>query len=115
MLCWDEATGAVTVFRSPSNHANGHTRDRQGRLVSCERVTRRVTRTEHDGSIAVLIDQFDGRPLNAPNDVVVASDGSVWFTDPGYGIMSDYEGRAAAFEFPTAVYHLDRDDGRADR
>ena len=100
MLRWDEATGAVTVFRSPSNYANGHTRDRQGRLVSCEHLTRRVTRTEHDGSITVLIDRFDGKPLNAPNDVVVASDGSVWFTDPGYGIMSDYEGRQAPFELP---------------
>src|ERR671911_1028964 len=75
MLRWDEATGAVTVFRSPSNHANGHTRDRQGRLVSCEHLTRRVTRTEHDGPITVLIDRFGGRPLNAPHDVVVASDG----------------------------------------
>jgi gluconolactonase len=115
MLRWDEATGAVTVFRRPSNYANGHTRDRQGRLVSCEHLTRRVTRTEHDGSITMLIDRFDGKPLNAPNDVVVASDGSVWFTDPGYGIMSDYEGRQAPFELPTAVYRLDPDQGRAER
>jgi gluconolactonase len=114
MLRWDEATGAVTLFRSPSNYANGNTRDRQGRLVSCEHLTRRVTRTEHDGSITVLIDRFDGKPLNAPNDVVVASDGSVWFTDPGYGIMSDYEGRRAAFELPTAVYRLDPDRGRVE-
>jgi gluconolactonase len=114
MLRWDEATGAVTVFRSPSNYANGHTRDRQGRLVSCEHLTRRVTRTEHDGSITVLIDQVDGKRLNAPNDVVVASDGSVCFTDPGYGIMSNYEGREAAFELPTAVYRLDPDQGRAE-
>jgi gluconolactonase len=111
MLRWDEATGAVTLFRSPSNYANGHTRDRQGRLVSCEHLTRRVTRTEHDGSITVLIDRSDGKPLKAPNDVVVASDGSVWFTDPGYGIMSDYEGRQAAFELPTAVYRLDPPTG----
>src|SRR5215207_3232240 len=88
--------------------------DRQGRLVSCEHLTRRVTRTEHDGSITVLIDRFGGRPLNAPNDVVVASDGSVWFTDPGYGIMSDYEGRQAPFELPTAVYRLAPDDGQAE-
>jgi gluconolactonase len=114
MLRWDEHSGAVTVFRSPSNNANGHTRDRQGRLVSCEHLTRRVTRTEHDGSITVLVDSFDGHPLNAPNDVVVASDDSVWFTDPGYGIMSDYEGRAAAFELPTAVYRLDPGSGRAE-
>jgi gluconolactonase len=106
MLRWDEATGVVTPFRSPADFANGHTRDRQGRLVSCEHLTRRVTRTEYDGSITVLVDQFDGKPLNAPNDVVVASDGSVWFTDPGYGILSDYEGRRAALELPTAVYRL---------
>ena len=111
MLRWDEATGVVTPFRSPADFANGHTRDRQGRLVSCEHLTRRVTRTEHDGSITVLIDRFDGRPLNAPNDVVVASDGSVWFTDPGYGILSDYEGRRAALELPTAVYRLDPERG----
>jgi gluconolactonase len=114
MLRWDEATGAVTLFRSPSNYANGHTRDRQGRLVSCEHLTRRVTRTEHDGSITVLIDRFDGKPLNAPNDVVVASDGSVWFTDPGYGILSNYEGGEAAFELPTAVYRLDPERGSAE-
>ena len=114
MLRWDEATGAVTVFRSPSNYANGHTRDGQGRLISCEHLTRRVTRTEHDGSITVLIDRVDGKRLNAPNDVVVASDGSVWFTDPGYGIMSNYEGRRAAFELPPAVYRLDPDQGRAE-
>ena len=109
MLRWDEATGVVSVFRSPAGNANGHTRDRQGRLVSCEHLTRRVTRTEHDGSITVLADRFDGRPLNAPNDVVVASDGAVWFTDPGYGILSDYEGRQAVLELPTAVYRLDPD------
>jgi gluconolactonase len=114
MLRWDEATGVVTPFRSPADFANGHTRDRQGRLVSCEHLTRRVTRTEHDGSITVLIDRFDGKPLNAPNDVVVASDGSVWFTDPGYGILSDYEGRRAALELPTAVYRLDPERGDAD-
>ncbi len=112
MLRWDEQTGEVSVFRSPSNHANGHTRDRQGRLVSCEHLTRRVTRTEHDGSITVLADAVDGKPLNAPNDVVVASDGSVWFTDPGYGILSDYEGRRAPFELPTAVYRLDPGHGQ---
>jgi gluconolactonase len=111
ILRWDEATGAVTTFRTPSNNANGQTRDRQGRLVSCEHLTRRVTRTEYDGSITVLADRFDGRPLNAPNDVAVSADGAVWFTDPGYGIMSEYEGRQGAFELPTAVYRLDPDDG----
>ena len=114
MLRWDEATGVVTPFRSPADNANGNTRDRQGRLVSCEHLTRRVTRTEHDGSITVLIDRFDGKPLNAPNDVVVAADGSVWFSDPGYGILSDYEGRRAALELPTAVYRLDPERGRAE-
>jgi gluconolactonase len=114
LLRWDEDSGAVTVFRSPSSYANGHTRDRQGRLVSCEHLTRRVTRTEHDGSVTVLVDRFDGKPLNAPNDVVVAADGAVWFTDPGYGILSDYEGREAALELPTAVYRLDPDLGRAE-
>jgi gluconolactonase len=111
LLRWDEETGAVTVFRRPANNANGNTRDRQGRLLTCEHLTRRVTRTEHDGSTTVLVDRFDGRPLNAPNDVVVAADGVVWFTDPGYGILSDYEGRRAALELPTAVYRLDPDRG----
>ena len=114
VMRWDEATGTVTTFRSPSNYANGHTRDRQGRLLSCEHLTRRVTRTEHDGSITVLLDRFDDKPLNAPNDVVVAVDGSVWFTDPGYGIMSNYEGRQARFELPTAVYRVDPDTGSAE-
>ena len=114
MLRWDEANGTVSVFRSPANNANGNTRDRQGRLVSCEHLTRRVTRTEYNGSVTVLLDRYDAKPLNAPNDVVVASDGSVWFTDPGYGIMSDYEGRRADFELPTAVYRLDPDRGTAE-
>jgi gluconolactonase len=113
ILRWDEATGAVTTFRSPSNHANGNTRDGAGRLLSCEHLTRRVTRTEFDGSITVLLDQFDGKPLNAPNDVVVAADETVWFTDPGYGILSNYEGREAPFELPTAVYRV-KPDGAAD-
>jgi gluconolactonase len=114
MMRWDEVTGEVTTFRNPSNNANGHTRDRQGRLISCEHLTRRVTRTEYDGSITVLLDLFDEKPLNAPNDVVVKSDGSVWFTDPGYGIMSNYEGREAPLELATAVYRLDPDGGLAE-
>jgi gluconolactonase len=112
MLRWDEETGAVTVFRKPSDNANGNTRARAGRLVTCEHLTRRVTRTEYDGSITVLADRYDSAPLNAPNDVVVASDGGVWFSDPGYGILSDYEGRAAELQLPTAVYRVDPDDGR---
>jgi gluconolactonase len=100
MLRYDEATDAVAVFRSPAGYTNGHTVDRIGRLVSCEHGNRRVTRTEHDGSITVLADEYEGGRLNSPNDVVVRSDGSVWFTDPAYGIDSDYEGHRAAMEQP---------------
>src|ERR1035438_7903830 len=107
MLRWLEETGEVTVFRSPSNYSNGNCRDREGRLITCEHDTRRVTRTEHDGSVTVLMDSFQGKKLNAPNDVVVASDGFIWFSDPGYGIMSNYEGHKAAFELPAVVYRLD--------
>jgi gluconolactonase len=98
ILRWDETDGSVSVFRQPSNNANGLTVDRQGRLVTCEHLTRRVTRTEHDGSITVIADRFEGKRLNSPNDVVVKSDGSVWFTDPSYGIMIDYEGARADAE-----------------
>jgi gluconolactonase len=112
MLRWDEATGAVTVFRSPSHYSNGNTRDRQGRLVTCEHQARRVTRTEHDGRITVLADSYDGKRLNAPNDVVVAHDGAIWFTDPGYGILFDYEGGKAKFELPTNVYRIDPQSGQ---
>ena len=108
MMRWDEETGVTSVFRRPSNHANGNTRDRQGRLISCEHSTRRVTRTEYDGSITVLADRFDGKPLNSPNDVVVASDGAVWITDPPYGIRNNYNGIAAQQELPTNVYRLDK-------
>jgi gluconolactonase len=111
ILRWDEVSGSVTVFRSPSNFSNGNTRDRQGRLVTCEHQSRRVTRTEHDGRITVLADNYGGKRLNAPNDVVVASDGSIWFTDPGYGIMGDYEGGKAEFELPTAIYRIDSQSG----
>jgi gluconolactonase len=107
MLRWLEETGEVTVFRSPSNYSNGNTRDRSGRLLTCEHDTRRVTRTEHDGTITVLIDSFQGKKLNAPNDIIVHSDGGIWFSDPGYGIMSNYEGHKAAFELPANVYRLD--------
>lgn len=107
VMRWDEQTGAVTVFLSPSNFANGHFRDHGGRLVSCEHLTRRVTRTEYDGRVSVLADGFDGARLNAPNDVVVSADGAVWFTDPGYGIMSNYEGDQAELELPTRVYRID--------
>jgi gluconolactonase len=107
MLRWSEETGEVTVFRSPSNYSNGNCRDRQGRLLTCEHDTRRLTRTEYDGTITVLMDHFQGKPLNAPNDLAVHSDGAIWFTDPGYGIMSNYEGHKAQFELQANVYRLD--------
>lgn len=107
MLRWLEDTGEVSVFRSPSNYSNGNYRDRQGRLLTCEHDSRRLTRTEHDGTITVLMDRFKGKPLNAPNDLAVHSDGAIWFSDPGYGIMSNYEGHKAEFELPCNVYRLD--------
>ena len=113
MLRWDEATGQVTTYRQPSNYSNGNTRDRQGRLITCEHGARRVTRTEHDGSITVLMDSYQGKRMNAPNDVVVASDGTIWFTDPGYGILLNYEGYKADYELPTNVYRLDPTTGKA--
>ena len=108
LLRWDEATGAIGVFRSPAGHINGNTLDREGRLVSCEQGNRRVTRTEHDGRVTVLADRFEGKRLNSPNDAVVRSDGSVWFTDPDFGITSDYEGHRAESELGSCdVYRID--------
>jgi gluconolactonase len=107
MLRWLEDTGEVSVFRTPSNYSNGNYRDRQGRLLTCEHDTRRVTRTEYDGALTVLMDHFQDKKLNAPNDLTVHSDGAIWFTDPGYGIMSNYEGHKAPFELPANVYRLD--------
>ncbi|MFC4273889.1 SMP-30/gluconolactonase/LRE family protein [Achromobacter aloeverae] len=107
ILRWDEIGNSVQVYRSPSNHANGNTRDRQGRLITCEHRGRRVTRTEHDGRIAVLADRHDGKPLNSPNDVVVKSDGSIWFTDPPFGIVGYYQGEPAVQELPGNVYRID--------
>lgn len=106
ILRWTPADG-ITTFRQPSNHANGHSRDRQGRLISCEHGARRVTRTEHDGSITVIADSYQGKRLNSPNDVVVQSDGAIWFTDPHYGIATDYEGFRAEQELPCHVYRVD--------
>jgi gluconolactonase len=111
LLRYDDVTGTVSEFRRPSGNANGNTRDRRGRLVTCEHLDRRVTRTEYDGSITVLADSFDAHRLNAPNDVIVMSDEAVWFTDPGYGILNDYEGRKAEPELETAVYRIDPDTG----
>jgi gluconolactonase len=108
MLRYDETSNAVSVFRQPAGHSNGNTVDRQGRLVTCEHGNRRVTRTEHDGSITVLASHFDGKRLNSPNDVVVRSDDSIWFTDPSYGIDSDYEGYRAESE--VGACHLYRVD-----
>lgn len=112
ILKWNEETGDVSLFRYPSNHSNGNTRDREGRLVTCEHGGRRVTRTEHDGSITVLAHAFEGKRLNSPNDVVVKSDGTVWFTDPPYGILTDYEGNKAESEIGAFnVYRLDPSTG----
>ncbi len=113
IMRWDETTGQAAPFREPSNFANGQTRDRQGRLVTCEHGGRRVTRTEYDGSITVLIDSFDGKRLNSPNDVVVRSDGSIWFTDPTFGILGNYEGHKAKPELGQNVYRLDPETGAA--
>lgn len=99
----------VSTFRSPSNFSNGHTRDLQGRLVSCEHGGRRVTRTEWDGRVTVTADSYQGKPLNSPNDVIVARDGAIWFSDPHYGIMTDYEGNRAEQELPCNVYRVDPD------
>ena len=107
MWRWDEETGAASVWRKPSGYANGNTRDRQGRLITCEHGRRRVSRTEHDGRIATLADRFEGKRLNSPNDVVCKSDGSLWFTDPSFGILGWYEGAKAAPELPTNVYRID--------
>ncbi|MGX7001682.1 SMP-30/gluconolactonase/LRE family protein [Caballeronia sp. KNU42] len=111
MLRWDEETGEVRTFRKPSNNANGNTRDREGRLVTCEHLTRRVTRTEYDGSITVLADRYNGKPLNSPNDVIVKSDGSIWFSDPSFGIDGFYEGERKDPELKPAVYRVDGKSG----
>jgi gluconolactonase len=104
----------MSVYREPSNYTNGHTRDLQGRLVSCEHGGRRVTRTEHDGTITVIADGFDGKPLNSPNDVVVKSDGTIWFSDPHYGIMTNYEGYQSEQELPCNLYRVDPSTGAMD-
>ncbi len=107
IMRWEEDTGAVSVFRRPSNYANGNTRDRQGRLVTCEMDAQRLTRTEYDGTVTVLADSFEGKRLTAPNDVVVKSDGSIWFSDNGAGTRGNYLGHKAEWELPLRVYRLD--------
>lgn len=106
MLRWSPVSG-LTTFRAPANFSNGNTRDREGRLVTCEHGARRVTRTEYDGAITVIADRYEGKPLNSPNDVIVASDGAIWFTDPHYGIATDYEGTRSEQELPCNVYRVD--------
>jgi len=104
---WDEESGQTSVFRSPSGYANGNTRDRHGRLLTCEHGGRRVSRTEYDGRVVTLLDRFEGKRLNSPNDIVCKSDLSIWFTDPSFGILGHYEGAKAQAELPTNVYRLD--------
>ena len=115
ILRWDDCCGAVSEFRRPSGNANGLARDLQGRLLACEHLGRRVTRTEHDGRVTVLADQFDGKPLNSPNDIACAADGAVWFTDPDFGISGDWEGAPAAAEQPHGVYRIDPVSGELRR
>jgi gluconolactonase len=106
IMRWTPGVG-ISTYRAPCNYTNGHTRDREGRLISCEHGLRRVTRTEHDGRITVVADGFAGKRFNSPNDVVVKSDGSIWFSDPHYGIMTDFEGYKAEQEMPCRVYRVD--------
>lgn len=111
IMKWEEETGAVSVYRKPSGFANGNTRDRQGRLVTCEHGGRRVSRTEYDGTITTIAESFEGKRLNSPNDVVVTSDGSIWFTDPPFGLLGYYEGYRAEQELPMNVYRVDGTTG----
>lgn len=112
VLKWEEETGNVSIYRHPSDFANGNTRDRQGRLLTCEHGGRRVTRTEHDGSISVIASEWQGKPLNSPNDIVTKSDGSIWFTDPVFGILGDYEGHRAEPQVGQNVYRVDPESGQ---
>ena len=115
MLRYDETDGSVSVFRQPSGNSNGNTVDREGRLVTCEHSGRRVSRTEHDGRVTTIADKWKGKRLNSPNDVVVKSDGSIWFTDPTYGIDTDYEGDKAESEIGACyVYRVDPGTGEVE-
>jgi len=111
IMRWSPDTG-ISIYREPVNFTNGHTRDHQGRLISCEHGGRRVSRTEHDGTITVIADNFEGKRFNSPNDVVVKSDGSIWFSDPHYGIMTNYEGYKSEPELPCQVYRVDPNSGK---
>jgi len=111
IMRWLEDDGHVSVFRAQSNFANGNTRDREGRLLTCEHGSHRVTRTEPDGTVTVVIDSFQGKRLNSPNDIVVTSDGAIWFTDPSYGLDTDYEGFKGSAELPCNVYRFDPQSG----
>jgi len=112
VMRYDEVNDTVATFEAPSNFANGHTLDREGRVISCEHLTRRVTRREHDGSLTVLVDHFEGKRLNSPNDVITDSQGNTWFTDPSYGISTPYEGSLAESEIGSRnVYRLSPDGG----
>jgi gluconolactonase len=110
IMRWTES-GGLSVFRQPSGFENGHTRDRQGRLIGCSHRHRCVTRTEIDGHVTVLADNYEGKPLNSPNDVICKSDGTIWFSDPHYGINTDYEGGKQRAELPSALYRFDPADG----
>ena len=111
ILKWEEESGAISVYRRPSHYANGNTRDRQGRLITCEMGSQRLTRTEYDGSVTVLATRFEGKKLTGPNDVVVKSDGSIWFSDNGAGIRGNYLGNKAEPELPFRVYRIDPRSG----
>ncbi|MFI5459783.1 MAG: SMP-30/gluconolactonase/LRE family protein [Isosphaerales bacterium] len=111
-LRWIEDDGHVSVIRHPAGNSNGNTFDREGRQISCEHGNRRVVRYEHDGKVSVLADRFGGKPLNAPNDPVVHPDGGIWFTDPGYGALSEYEGNKGPLEIKEAVYRIDPSSGK---
>ena len=112
VLRWNEDDGHVSVFQTESGYSNGHSRDNQGRLIAMEHDTRRVRRREYDGTWTTIADNFEGKKLNAPNDAATHADGSIWFTDPGYGILGPYEGHKAVFELPTRVYRIDAKTGK---